>query len=44
MRTFDESALFDELRDNLLGRQLRLEQKIGFGWVEKTLAELQRKF
>jgi len=37
--------LFDELRDNLFDRQLRLEQeKIGFGQIEKTLAGLQRKF
>lgn len=37
----DERALFDDLRDNRLGRQIRLEQeKIAFGWVEKTLAKL----
>lgn len=39
-----ERALFDDLRDNRLGRQVRLEQeKIGFGWVEKTLDEISRQ-
>ena len=34
----DETALFDDLRDNRHGRQIRLEQeKVGFGWVEKAL-------
>ncbi|RJG03577.1 DUF3322 domain-containing protein [Noviherbaspirillum sedimenti] len=38
----DERALFDDLRDNRLGRQIRLEQeKIGFGWVEEILVKLQ---
>lgn len=36
-----ESALYDELRDNRLRRNLRLEQeKIGFAWVEAALATL----
>jgi hypothetical protein len=34
-----ESALYDDLRDNRIGRQLRLEQeRIGFGWVTAALA------
>lgn len=37
----DECALFDDLRHNRLGRQVRLEQeRIGFGWVERALARL----
>lgn len=41
----DERALFDDLRDNRLGRQVRLEQeRIQFGWIEEALANLQRKF
>jgi hypothetical protein len=36
-----ESALYDDLRDNRIGRQLRLEQeRVGFGWVMAALAEL----
>ena len=39
----DERMLFDDLRDNRLGKQIRLEQeKIGFGWIEETLIKLQR--
>ncbi|MFZ0134089.1 MAG: Wadjet anti-phage system protein JetD domain-containing protein [Desulfobacterales bacterium] len=39
--TSAESALYDDLRDNRLGRQLRLEQeRIGFDWVEKALETL----
>lgn len=38
----DERALFDDLRDNRLGMRIRLEQeKLGFGWVERTLIKLQ---
>jgi hypothetical protein len=34
-----EQALFDDLRDNRLRRNVRLEQeRIGFGWVEAALA------
>ena len=37
----EERALYDDLRDNRLGRQVRLEQeRIGFGWVEDALARL----
>jgi flagellar motility protein MotE (MotC chaperone) len=40
----DERALFDDLRDNRLGTQVRLEQeKIAFGWIEETLIQLQRR-
>lgn len=39
--TSAECALYDDLRDNRLGRQLRLEQeRIGFDWVEKALETL----
>lgn len=39
--TVEESALFDELRDNRLRAGLRLEQeRIGFGWVQQALAAL----
>ncbi|PRY03118.1 Wadjet anti-phage system protein JetD domain-containing protein [Paraburkholderia sp. BL25I1N1] len=37
----DEGALYDDLRDNRLRANLRLEQeKIGFGWVEAALGKL----
>lgn len=37
----DERAVFDALRDNRLGHCVRLEQeRIGFGWVQRALAEL----
>ena len=37
----EERALYDDLRDNRIGRHLRLEQeRIGFGWVEAALARL----
>jgi hypothetical protein len=37
----EEGALYDDLRDNRLRRNLRLEQeRIGFGWVEVALAAL----
>ena len=35
----DERALYDDLRDNRLGLNLRLEQeRIGFEWVSAALA------
>jgi hypothetical protein len=38
----DEQALYDDLRDNRLRKNLRLEQeKIGFGWVEAALGKLR---
>ncbi|MGR9053027.1 MAG: Wadjet anti-phage system protein JetD domain-containing protein, partial [Gammaproteobacteria bacterium] len=38
--TPDESALYDDLRDNRIRNNLRLEQEfIGFGWVERALAQ-----
>ena len=37
----EESALYDDLRENKLGQNLRLEQeRIGFGWVENALTLL----
>ena len=37
----DERALYDDLRDNLIRKNLRLEQeRIAFGWVESALAGL----
>lgn len=37
----EERALFDDLRDNRIRRNLRLEQeRIGFGWLESALAAL----
>lgn len=37
----DEMALYDDLRDNRIGKNLRLEQeRIGFGWVESALSAL----
>jgi hypothetical protein len=37
----EECALYDDLRDNRLSPNLRLEQeRIGFGWVETALAAL----
>jgi hypothetical protein len=39
--TPSEQALYDDLRDNRLGRNIRLEQeRIGFGWVESALATI----
>jgi len=36
----EERALYDDLRENKLGQNLRLEQeRIGFGWVENALAQ-----
>lgn len=36
-----ESALYDDLRDNRLGRNVRLEQeRVGFAWVTVALAAL----
>ena len=38
----EECALYDDLRDNRLSSNLRLEQeRIGFGWVEAALAALE---
>ncbi|HEY4542655.1 MAG TPA: DUF3322 domain-containing protein [Noviherbaspirillum sp.] len=40
----EERALYDDLRDQRLGRKLRLEQeKIPFGWIEQALMRLQSK-
>ena len=37
----DERALYDDLRDNRIRKNLRLEQeRIGFGWVESALSML----
>jgi hypothetical protein len=37
----EEGAQYDDLRDNRLRRNLRLEQeRIGFGWVEAALVAL----
>jgi hypothetical protein len=37
----DERALYDDLRDNRVRKNLRLEQeRIGFGWVESALSAL----
>jgi hypothetical protein len=37
----EEKALYDDLRDNRIRKQLRLEQeKIGFGFVESALSAL----
>ncbi len=39
--TTDERGLFDDLRDNRIRKNLRLEQEfIGFGWIERALAKL----
>ena len=39
--TTQEQALYDDLRDNRLGRNLRLEQeRIGFSWVTAALSRL----
>jgi hypothetical protein len=38
----DEMALYDDLRDNRLGKKLRLEQeRVGFGWIESALLTLK---
>ena len=37
----EERALYDDLRDNRIRKNLRLEQeRIGFGWVESALSAL----
>jgi len=37
----DENALFNDLRDDVLGERVRLEQeRIGFGWLRRRLREL----
>jgi hypothetical protein len=42
--TAEERALYDDLRDNRLGKNLRLEQeRIGFGWVESAIVALGEK-
>lgn len=39
----EEKALYDDLRDNRIRKNLRLEQeRIGFGWVESALSQLNR--
>ena len=39
--TLPEKALYDDLRYDRLGRRVRLEQeRIGFGWLERALADL----
>ena len=39
--TEEEHALYDDLRNNRIGRHVRLEQeRIGFGWVSDALARL----
>ena len=39
--TPEERALYDDVRDNRLGTNLRLEQEcVGFGWVESALSRL----
>jgi hypothetical protein len=41
--TLQEKSLYDELRDNRICRNLRLEQEmISFGWVESALAKLHQ--
>ena len=38
--TAEERALYDDLRDHRIGRNLRLEQeRIGYGWVASALGE-----
>ena len=38
----EERALYDDLKDNRINPNLRLEQeRIGFGWLETALAELE---
>ena len=40
--TPEELALYNDLRDNKLGTRLRLEQeRIGFGWIEDRLRDLE---
>jgi hypothetical protein len=40
----EECALYDDLRDNHLSPNLRLEQeRIGFGWIENALAALESR-
>ena len=39
----EEGALYDDLRDNRIRKNLRLEQeRIGFGWVEVAISALMR--
>ncbi|MDO9425111.1 MAG: DUF2220 domain-containing protein [Methylobacter sp.] len=38
-----EMALYNDLRDNRIGKNLRLEQeRIGFGWMESALSALMQ--
>jgi hypothetical protein len=40
----EEGALYDELRDNRIRPNLRLEQeRVGFGWVQRILASLESR-
>ncbi len=40
----EESALYDDLRDNRIRGNLRLEQeRIGYGWVESALSQLVKQ-
>jgi hypothetical protein len=40
----EEEALYDDLRDNRIRKNLRLEQeRIGFHWVEAALARLSNQ-
>lgn len=40
--TDEERALYDDLRDNRIRANLRLEQeRVGFGWVEEALGKLR---
>ena len=42
--TAPEQALYDDLRNNRLGTNLRLgQERIGFAWVRTALAELERR-
>jgi hypothetical protein len=42
--TSAEQDLFDELRDNRLGKEVRLEQEgIAFGWLKSALSRLQAR-
>ena len=40
--TDEERDIYDDLRDNRIGRHVRLEQeRIGFGWLKEALARLR---
>ena len=39
--TWDEQSLFDDLRDNRIRKNLRLEQEmVGFKWIQTALAKV----